>query len=70
MTYTPIPEPLEVYGYHGTSLSAAQKIIEQGFNFSINDYDWLGTGVYFFQDAPLRASSWASFRYPDAESSN
>jgi hypothetical protein len=66
MAYTTIPQPLEVYGYHGTSLKAAQGIIEQGFNFSINDYDWLGTGVYFFQDAPLRAYSWATERYPDA----
>ncbi len=65
MVYAPIPEPLEVYGYHGTSQKAAQKIIEQGFNFSINDYDWLGTGVYFFQDAPLRAYTWAKERYPD-----
>lgn len=30
MVYTPIPKPLEVYGYHGTSQKAAQEIIEQG----------------------------------------
>ena len=48
MTLIDISEPLHVYGYHGTSLEAAQGIIEQGFNVSINDYDWLGTGVYFF----------------------
>ncbi|MEM9510748.1 MAG: hypothetical protein AAGA16_24250, partial [Cyanobacteria bacterium P01_E01_bin.35] len=66
MVYAPIPKPLEVYGYHGTSLKAAQEIIDRGFNFSINDYDWLGTGVYFFQDAPLRAYAWAKERYPNA----
>ncbi len=59
-------EPLPVYGYHGTSLAAAQTIIERGFSLSVNDYDWLGTGVYFFQDAPLRAYKWASERYPEA----
>ena len=55
-----------VYGYHGTSIQAAQRIIEHGFDFSTNDYDWLGTGVYFFQDAPQRAYSWAIERYPDS----
>ena len=66
MTSVSLAEPLRVYGYHGTSRKAAQGIIEQGFDFSTNDYDWLGTGVYFFQDAPQRAYSWASERYPDS----
>ncbi len=33
---------------------------------STNDYDWLGTGVYFFQVAPQRALAWADERYPDS----
>ncbi len=66
MTFTQSYEPLQVYGYHGTSLIAAQRIIEHGFDFSTNDYDWLGTGVYFFQDAPQRAYSWAIERYPES----
>jgi hypothetical protein len=32
---------------------------------SSNDYDWLGEGVYFFQDAPLRALQWAKEQYPE-----
>lgn len=59
-------QPLRVYGYHGTSKRSAQKIIERGFDFSTNNYDWLGTGVYFFQDAPMRAAAWAKERYPDS----
>ncbi|MFB2969289.1 hypothetical protein ACE1CD_09980 [Aerosakkonema sp. BLCC-F183] len=57
-------ETIRVYGYHGTSADAAAAIIQRGFNISSNDYDWLGTGVYFFQDAPLRAWEWANQQHP------
>lgn len=57
-------QTVRVYGYHGTSTEAASLIIQQGFNISSNDYDWLGTGVYFFQDAPARAWEWANQQYP------
>ncbi len=30
---------------------------------SRNEYDWLGDGVYFFQDAPNRAREWATRRH-------
>jgi hypothetical protein len=59
-----VPENIRVYGYHGTSAEAAEVIIQQGFNVSSNDYDWLGTGVYFFQDAPVRAWEWANQQHP------
>lgn len=49
-----------VLGYHGTSVIAADRILEDGFRISKNAYDWLGDGVYFFQDAPKRAWEWAS----------
>ena len=52
-----IPTPL--IGYHGTSKDAALTILAEGFKVSANDYDWLGDGVYFFQDARLRAWEWA-----------
>jgi len=52
-------EPLEVLGYHGTSATRAQQIMHEGFRISRNDWDWLGEGVYFWQDAPLRALEWA-----------
>jgi hypothetical protein len=66
MTSISLPQPLRVYGYHGTNREKAQEIIDGGFNLSTNDYDWLGTGVYFFQDAPVRAWTWARERYPDS----
>jgi hypothetical protein len=44
---------LIVYGYHGTSQTKAVNILEHGFLAS--DYDWLGTGIYFFPTiAPTR----------------
>jgi hypothetical protein len=48
-----------VYGYHGTSRSHAERIIAEGFQIRWNGYDWLGTGVYFWQDAPNHALHWA-----------
>ncbi|MGB8700868.1 MAG: hypothetical protein WCD18_15750 [Thermosynechococcaceae cyanobacterium] len=56
---------LEIYGYHGTTTAKAMNILTQGFRASDNDYDWLGTGIYFFQDAPLRAEQWATQQYPE-----
>lgn len=56
---------IRVYGYHGTSRQAASTILCNGFRPSDNDYDWLGTGVYFFQDAPERAMQWATEQHPN-----
>jgi hypothetical protein len=56
-----------VTGYHGTSLEAAEKIIREGrFTSSANEYDWLGDGAYFFQDAPRRAFEWSQRRFGPA----
>jgi hypothetical protein len=52
-----------VYGYHGTSRSRADKIIAEGFQPSTNGYDWLGTGVYFWQDVPNAARDWVQKMY-------
>jgi hypothetical protein len=57
-------ERIEVYGYHGTSQTKAASILKNGFLASDNDYDWLGTGIYFFQDAPMRAKQWAIEQHP------
>jgi hypothetical protein len=51
-------------GYHGTSRSRAETILTEGFRPSTNGYDWLGTGVYFWQDAPNHARYWARQNYP------
>lgn len=36
--------------YHGTTTSAMLSIINNGFNLSHSNEDWLGHGVYFFTD--------------------
>jgi hypothetical protein len=59
-----MPEPIRVLGYHGTSRAKANSILANGFKVSDNDYDWLGKGVYFFQDAPIRAMQWATGQHP------
>ena len=51
--------------FHGTSAERAASILSCGFRPSMNDYDWLGDGVYFFQEAPSRAWEWACTRHPD-----
>jgi hypothetical protein len=58
-----VADELRAIGYHGTSNAAAQVVLRDGFRVSRNVYDWLGDGVYFFQDAPNRAREWAAQRY-------
>jgi hypothetical protein len=52
-------DPIELVGYHGTNIESARQILQTGFTPSRNKYDWLGKGVYFWQDAPYRAWHWA-----------
>ena len=40
-------------------MQAADIILRSGFRISQNPYDWLGDGVYFFQDGLERAWAWA-----------
>lgn len=56
---------MRAIGFHGTSAGAAQRILSTGFEISRNEYDWLGDGAYFFQDAPVRALEWARQRFGD-----
>ena len=58
-------------GYHGTSNIGARTMCygKPHFQFSTNTYDWLGSGVYFFQDAPHRAWDWAR-NPPDLREAN
>jgi hypothetical protein len=56
---------VRVIGYHGTSDRHAEEILRDGFRPSENDYDWLGTGVYFFEEDAGRALRWARQQWPD-----
>ena len=49
-------------GYHGTTLSAAESILsEKRFYISNTNHEWLGEGVYFFEDR-RHAIGWANIQ--------
>lgn len=50
-----------VLGYHGCDLSTVRKVAvgDDQLLPSQNEYDWLGGGLYFWEDSPARAMRWA-----------
>ena len=50
-----------VLGYHGCDRSIVNDVVtgKCGLRVSHNDYDWLGNGIYFWEDSYQRASQWA-----------
>ncbi len=50
-----------VFGFHGCDKSVAEKIInlKEPLNQSLNNYDWLGNGIYFWENSPSRALEFA-----------
>jgi hypothetical protein len=56
--------PRSVIGYHGCSKQIANRILAgEPFLPSANEWDWLGEGVYFWENAPARAQDWARQRF-------
>src|SRR4051812_39159937 len=53
-----------VIGYHGCDKSVANRIFlgEADLEFSSNNHDWLGKGIYFWEYGPARAFEWAKWR--------
>lgn len=51
-----------VTGYHGCGQDTYEKVTQHNapMKESSNDYDWLGSGVYFWQDSEARAWIWAN----------
>jgi hypothetical protein len=55
-----IRAPRSVVGYYGCQLAVAHSLLGGASVFpSQNAYDWLGSGVYFWEYAPFRALDWA-----------
>lgn len=50
-----------VIGYHGCDRRVAKKIVsyKDKLRPSQNAWDWLGHGIYFWEDSPARAERWA-----------
>lgn len=46
-----------IIGFHGCNQDVADKLLSQEptFKKSTNDYDWLGSGMYFWENDPNRA---------------
>lgn len=53
--------PSLVIGFHGCDRETGLKLIngEYGFKASVNPYDWLGEGMYFWENSWRRAQEWA-----------
>lgn len=51
-----------VLGFHGCDQAVADKVISSGDNLlaSTNRYDWLGNGIYFWEQSPERALAYAT----------
>lgn len=53
--------PSLVLGFHGCDQSVVNKVItgKEELLASNNDYDWLGPGIYFWENNEERAKEWA-----------
>jgi len=59
MTYSRLPA--FVLGFHGCDRAVAKRVVSrrEHLKTSKNDYDWLGHGIYFWENHPARAMIWA-----------
>jgi hypothetical protein len=57
--------PNLVLGFHGCHKNVFDSVIKDGQHLkkSENDYDWLGNGIYFWENSYERAYDWAKVRY-------
>ncbi len=52
--------PSLVFGFHACEREMGETILsgDAGFKASTNDYDWLGHGMYFWENSPHRAEKY------------
>ncbi len=50
-----------IFGYHGCDSRVADSVLlgKTKLVASENAYDWLGSGIYFWEHGPARALEWA-----------
>jgi len=50
-----------IIAYHGCDHDLAKRVLlgQESVSISDNDYDWFGTGAYFWENDPHRALQWA-----------
>lgn len=58
--------PNILIGFHGCDASVANKLINQpdDIKISTENYDWLGHGIYFWENNAVRAMEWAEEKKP------
>lgn len=63
--YTKLPNL--VLGFHGCNKETYDNVIQkkEHLHASLNAYDWLGNGIYFWENNYTRAFEWAYNRYKD-----
>src|SRR5438552_18735851 len=56
-----VPYQRTIVGYHGCDATVAAKVLAGKLQLkpSVNPYDWLGNGTYFWEHGPQRAYEWA-----------
>jgi hypothetical protein len=59
--------PNLLLGFHGCSKSVFNEVTKESCQLapSSNSYDWLGSGIYFWENSYARALDWAKNRYDD-----
>ena len=57
-----------IIGFHGCDESVVRKVVngEENLIPSTNDYDWLGNGIYFWENNEARAFWEGHSLYPNA----
>ena len=50
-----------IFGYHGCDAGLARRVVSGKADLfkSESIYEWLGHGIYFWEDSPDRARRWA-----------
>jgi hypothetical protein len=57
--------PHFVIGFHGCDEATAESVLRSNATHlkpSTGDYEWLGHGIYFWENSPKRATEWAQYR--------
>lgn len=54
-----------VLGYHGCDREFGERLLrgDESFSVGVDEYHWLGPGVYFWEDDPVRAKEWAESKH-------
>ena len=63
MMYEKLPNL--VIGFHGCTKETHERVLtyHEELKASANSYDWLGNGIYFWENNLVRAKEWAKRRY-------